>query len=37
MPGQGEGGHPGGAAPKPVAQGADLMSFEVVEHVVKGS
>ncbi len=35
--GQGEGGHPGGAAPKPVAQGADLMSFEVVEHVVKGS
>ncbi len=31
---------PGGtteAAPKPVAQGADLMSFEVVEHVVKGA
>ncbi len=25
------------AAPKPVAQGADLMSFDVVEHVVKGS
>jgi heme-degrading monooxygenase HmoA len=32
-----EGGHPGGEAPKPVAQGADLMSFEVVEHVVKGA
>ncbi len=37
------GGHPGaqagggGAAPKPVAQGADLMSFDVVEHVVKGA
>jgi heme-degrading monooxygenase HmoA len=30
------GGHPGGA-PKPVAQGADLLSFEVVEHVVKGA
>ena len=25
------------ARTKPVAQGADLMSFEVVEHVVKGS
>jgi len=23
--------------PKPVAQGADLMSFDVVEHVVKGA
>ncbi len=32
-----EGGHPGGTAPTPVAQGADLMSFEVVEHVVKGA
>ena len=38
------GGHPGGPpaghggdAPKPVAQGADLLSFEVVEHVVKGA
>ena len=34
------GGHPGGHggdAPKPVAQGADLLSFEVVEHVVKGA
>jgi heme oxygenase (mycobilin-producing) len=37
------GGHPGGAAAahgggdKPVAQGADLLSFEVVEHVVKGA
>ena len=39
------GGHPGGpqrrrctaTAPKPVAQGADLLSFEVVEHVVKGA
>ena len=29
-------GH-GGDAPKPVAQGADLLSFEVVEHVVKGA
>lgn len=27
------GGHPGGAAP--VSQRADLLSFEVVEHVVK--
>jgi heme-degrading monooxygenase HmoA len=27
------GGHPGGAAP--VSQSADLLSFEVVEHVVK--
>jgi len=25
------------AAPKPVSQGADLLAFEVVEHVVKGS
>jgi heme oxygenase (mycobilin-producing) len=33
---EGAGGHPGGA-PQPVASGADLMSFEVVEHVVKGS
>jgi len=31
------GGHPGGEAPKPVAMGADLLAFEVVEHVVKGS
>ena len=38
------GGHPGGPqggaegeAPKPVAQGASLLSFEVVEHVVKGA
>jgi heme oxygenase (mycobilin-producing) len=28
---------PAGDAPKPVAQGASLLSFEVVEHVVKGS
>ena len=27
----------GDAHDKPVAQGADLMSFEVVEHVVKGA
>ena len=27
----------GDAERKPVAQGADLMSFEVVEHVVKGA
>lgn len=27
----------GGPARKPVAQGADLMSFDVVEHVVKGA
>lgn len=27
----------GEQARKPVAQGADLLSFEVVEHVVKGS
>jgi len=27
----------GEQARKPVAQGADLMSFEVVEHVVKGA
>jgi heme-degrading monooxygenase HmoA len=31
--GEGEGEQ----APKPVAQGADLMSFDVVEHVVKGA
>ena len=37
-------GHPGGPqggaegeAQKPVAQGASLLSFEVVEHVVKGA
>ena len=37
--GQAAGNQPAdGEAPrKPVAQGADLMSFEVVEHVVKGS
>lgn len=29
------GGHPGGQAP--VSQSADLLSFEVVEHVVKGA
>ena len=37
---EGHGGPQGGAegeAPKPVAQGASLLSFEVVEHVVKGS
>lgn len=36
---QADGNRPaGGEAPRqPVAQGADLMSFEVVEHVVKGS
>ena len=27
----------GGDAPKPVAMGADLLAFEVVEHVVKRS
>ena len=27
----------GGDASKPVAMGADLLSFEVVEHVVKGA
>lgn len=26
-----------GGAPKPVAMGADLLAFEVVEHVVKGA
>lgn len=26
-----------GDAPKPVSSGADLLAFEVVEHVVKGS
>ena len=30
-------GAPAGDAPKPVAQGASLLSFEVVEHVVKGA
>lgn len=35
--GDSAGGHPGGDAPKPVSQGADLLAFEVVEHVVKGS
>ena len=37
--GQADGNQPAdGEAPrKPVASGADLMSFEVVEHVVKGS
>ncbi len=37
--GQADGNQPAeGEAPRqPVAQGADLMSFEVVEHVVKGS
>ena len=34
-------GHAGASsdadAPKPVSQGADLLAFEVVEHVVKGS
>jgi heme-degrading monooxygenase HmoA len=34
-------GHAGAAsdadAPKPVSQGADLLAFEVVEHVVKGA
>ena len=32
-------GHAAGSgdAPKPVSMGADLLSFEVVEHVVKGS
>ena len=29
-------GDDGGPARQPVAQGAELMSFEVVEHVVKG-
>ena len=28
---------PVGQPRKPVAQGADLMSFDVVEHVVKGA
>lgn len=38
-PGSEPGGHPGseGGAPQPVASGADLMSFDVVEHVVKRS
>ena len=39
-PGGGQGGAhgaPAGDAPKPVAQGASLLSFEVVEHVVKSS
>jgi heme-degrading monooxygenase HmoA len=37
--GQADGNAPAeGAEPrKPVAQGADLMSFDVVEHVVKGA
>ena len=37
--GQADGNKPAGAdAPRqPIAQGADLMSFEVVEHVVKGA
>jgi heme oxygenase (mycobilin-producing) len=37
--GQADGNQPteGEAPRKPVAQSADLMSFEVVEHVVKGS
>jgi hypothetical protein len=37
--GQADGNQPAeGEAPrKPVAQGADLMSFDVVEHVVKGA
>lgn len=30
-------GADGEQARKPVAQGADLMSFEVVEHVIKGA
>ena len=34
-------GHAGASseadAPKPVSQGADLLAFEVVEHVVKGA
>lgn len=30
-------GAEGGDAPKPVAMGADLLAFEVVEHVVKSS
>ena len=30
-------GGDGGEAQKPVAQGASLLSFEVVEHVVKGA
>jgi heme-degrading monooxygenase HmoA len=42
-PGGSAGGHPGGppsahgGGDKPVAQGAELLSFEVVEHVVKGA
>jgi heme-degrading monooxygenase HmoA len=35
--GHGTGQADGEQAPKPVAQGADLMSFIVVEHVVKGA
>jgi len=37
--GQADGNEPAeGEAPrKPVAQGAELMSFEVVEHVIKGA
>ncbi len=37
--GQADGNQPADGEPprKPVAQGADLMSFEVVEHVIKGA
>lgn len=30
-------GSPSGDAPRPVSSGADLLAFEVVEHVVKGA